>query len=170
MEEAYSRTGLMTALWVAMSVSFCLPHAVVVNTFIICRGLCTELLWMCVLYVNFGSKVRHMQYPIFTRTNLIPAHFRCTQCSILLHLIDICFLPFICLWETCLRVVVEPGCVSTSPAFMRSSASHPAGPHCRLAQNGKSGPHCWWHEVSTQFAQQFAITNVTTPPLVGCVV
>ena len=26
----------------------------------ICRGLCvcTELLWMCVLYVSFGSKVR----------------------------------------------------------------------------------------------------------------
>ena len=26
----------------------------------ICRGLCacTEMLWMCVLYVSFGSKVR----------------------------------------------------------------------------------------------------------------
>ena len=60
MEEAYSRAGLMTALWVAMSVSFCLPHPVAVNAFIICRGLCacTEMLWMCVLYVSFGSKVR----------------------------------------------------------------------------------------------------------------
>ena len=48
---------------------------------------------------------------------------------------------------------------------MRSSASHPAGPHGRV---GNSGPHCWGHEVSTQFAQQF-ITVVTTPPLVGCV-
>ena len=27
MEEAYSRAGLITALWVAMSSSFCLPHA-----------------------------------------------------------------------------------------------------------------------------------------------
>ena len=27
----------------------------------------------------------------------IPAHLRCTQCSILLHLIDICFIPCICL-------------------------------------------------------------------------
>ena len=28
--------------------------------FLICRGLCacTEMLWMCVLYVSFGSKVR----------------------------------------------------------------------------------------------------------------
>ena len=55
MEEAYSRTDLMTALLVAMSVSFCLPHPVVVSVFIICRGLCacTEMLWMCVLYVSF---------------------------------------------------------------------------------------------------------------------
>ena len=55
------------------------------------------------------------------------------QCSILLHLIDICFLQWICLWQishiqTCLCVVVGPGFVSTSPAFMRSSAIHPAGP------------------------------------------
>ena len=45
-----------------------------------------------------------------------------------------------------LFVVVGPGLVSTSRAFVRSSASHPAGPHSRLAQNGKSGPHCWWRE------------------------
>ena len=36
--------------------------------------------------------------------------------------------------QTCLRVVVGPGLVSTSPAFMRSIASHPAGPNDRLAQ------------------------------------
>ena len=53
---------------------------------------------------------------------------------------------------------------------MRSSASYPAGPHGRLAQkNGKSGPHCWGREGSTQFAQQF-VTALTGPPLVGCVV
>ena len=42
-----------------MSVSFCLPHPVAVSAFMICRGLCacTEMLWMCVLYVSFGSKV-----------------------------------------------------------------------------------------------------------------
>ena len=43
-----------------MSVSFCLPHPVAVSAFMICRGLCacTEMLWMCVLYVSFVSKVR----------------------------------------------------------------------------------------------------------------
>ena len=43
-----------------MSVSFCLPDPVAVSAFMICRGLCacTEMLWMCVLYVSFGSKVR----------------------------------------------------------------------------------------------------------------
>ena len=40
MEEAYSRAGLMTALYVAMSVSFCLPRPVDVSAFIICSGLC----------------------------------------------------------------------------------------------------------------------------------
>ena len=42
-----------------MSVSFCLPHHVAVSAFMICRGLCacTEMLWMGVLYVSFGSKV-----------------------------------------------------------------------------------------------------------------
>ena len=60
-EEAYSRAGLITALYVAMSVSFCLPHPVAVSAFMICRGLCacTEMLWMCVLYVSFGSKVQN---------------------------------------------------------------------------------------------------------------
>ena len=29
----------------------------------------------------------------------MPAYLRCTQCSILLHLIDICFLLYICLWQ-----------------------------------------------------------------------
>ena len=43
-----------------MSVSFCLSHPVAVSAFMICRSMCacTEMLWMCVLYVSFGSKVR----------------------------------------------------------------------------------------------------------------
>ena len=63
-EEAYSRACLITALYVAMSVSFCLPHPAAVSTFMICKGLaaCTEILWMCVLYISFGSKVRHRTY------------------------------------------------------------------------------------------------------------
>ena len=35
-EEVYSRAGLMNALYVAMSVSFFLPHPVAVSAFIIC--------------------------------------------------------------------------------------------------------------------------------------
>ena len=43
-----------------MSVSFCLRHPVAVSDFMICRGLCTctEMLWMCVLYVSFGFNVK----------------------------------------------------------------------------------------------------------------
>ena len=43
-----------------MSVSFCLSHPVAVSAFMICKGLCacTEMLWICVLYVSLGSKVR----------------------------------------------------------------------------------------------------------------
>ena len=46
MDMAYSRVCLMTALYVTMSVSFCLPHPVAVSAFIICSGLCvcTEML------------------------------------------------------------------------------------------------------------------------------
>ena len=40
MEEACSTAGLMTALKVAMSVFFCLPHPISVSAFIICSGLC----------------------------------------------------------------------------------------------------------------------------------
>ena len=55
------------------------------------------------------------------------------------HLINICFLQCICLWpisqiQTWLCAVVRPGLVSILPAFMRSSASRPAGTHGRLVQ------------------------------------
>ena len=39
-----------------------------------------------------------------------------------------------CACHTCLFKVVGPGLVSTSPAFVSSSACHPAGPHVRHAQ------------------------------------
>ena len=84
----------------------------------------------------------------------IPAHLRCTQCSVMLNIIDICFLPYICLWQisqiqTCLRVIVRPGILSTSPVFMRNSASHSAGPHDRLSkkntENRASNAGDWWY-------------------------
>ena len=51
-----------------MSVSFCLPHPVAVSAFMICRGLCacTEMVWMCVLYVGFGSKVSSITFGCVT--------------------------------------------------------------------------------------------------------
>ena len=103
----------------------------------------------------------------------IPAHLRCTQCSILLHLMDICFLTSICLWQisqiqTCLFKVVGPGLVSTSPAFVSSSVSHLAAPHGRHVQKTVNRALIG-REDSTQFAQQLE-SAVTAPPLVGGVV
>ena len=45
MEETYSRNGLMTALYVTMSVSFYLPHHVSVSVFIIC--ICVQIRCEC---------------------------------------------------------------------------------------------------------------------------
>ena len=75
----------------------------------------------------------------------IPAHLRCTQCSILLHLMDICFLTCICLWQisqiqTRFFKVVGPGLVSTSPAFVSSSASHASSPHDQHAPKTVNRP------------------------------
>ena len=105
----------------------------------------------------------------------IPAHLRCTQCSILLHLMDICFLTCICLWQisqiqTFLFKVVGPGLVSTSPAFVSSSASHPAGPHGRHAQKTVNrAPIAGGGEVRHNLHSSLSPT-VTAPPIVGCVV
>ena len=105
----------------------------------------------------------------------IPAHLRCTQCSIMLHLMDICFLTCICLWQisqiqTFLFRVVGPGLVSTSPAFVSNSASHPAGPHGRHAQKTVNRtPIAGGREVRHNLTQQLEFA-VTAPPLVGCVV
>ena len=66
-------------------------------------------------------------------------------------------------------VVVSPGFVSTSPAFMRNSASHPADLHGHLAKKGYIGLPLLGQEVSTQFAQQLAETTVTAS-LIDCVV
>ena len=60
-----------------MSVSFCLPHPVAVSAFMICRGLCacTEMLWMCVLYVytcDTCSTPPSLQSPTPTRSPAPP--------------------------------------------------------------------------------------------------
>ena len=86
----------------------------------------------------------------------IPVHLRWTQCSILLLLINICFLPYICLWQiwqiqTCLCAFVGPGFVSTLPAFMRSSV-----PAICMASLNKNRSPFLGAGFSTQFAQRFA--------------
>ena len=70
-----------------------------------------------------------------------------------------------------LCVFVGPGFVSTSLSFMRSSASHPAGPHGRLSQTTVNRGGGWFggHYILTKFSQQFVFA-VLAPPLVGCVV
>ena len=105
----------------------------------------------------------------------IPAHLRCTKCSILLHLMDICFLTCICLWQisqiqTCWFKVVGPGLVSTSPAFVSSSASHPAGPHGLHTQKTVNrAPSAGGGKVRHNLHSSFE-SAVTAPPLGGCVV
>ena len=56
-----------------MSVSFCLPHPVAVSAFMICRGLCacTEMLWMCVLYVSFGCVAMGSALLFIVRSRLL---------------------------------------------------------------------------------------------------
>ena len=51
----------------------------------------------------------------------IPAHLRCTQCSILLHLMDICFLTCICLWQ-----------ISQIQTFLRTPPPHTSSSEERL--------------------------------------
>ena len=55
-----------------MSVPFCLPHPLAVRAFIICSGLCacTEM-WMCVIYVSFGSKVRPRTFGCVTMSSAV---------------------------------------------------------------------------------------------------
>ena len=98
---------------------------------------------LCLCGVSLDSMCRwQVQVSVYCAWR-IPAHLRCTQCSILLHLMDICFLACICLWQmaqiqTFLFNVVGPGLVSASPDFVSSSASYPAGPHDRHAQKNRA--------------------------------
>ena len=46
MEGAYSRAGFITALYVSMSVSFCLPHLVAVSAFLFVE-VCVRVLRCC---------------------------------------------------------------------------------------------------------------------------
>ena len=66
--------------------------------------------------------------------------------------------------QACLCVFVGPGFVSTSRAFMRSSASHPTGPHGRLAQKRKIEHPLLWAGGFGTFLQHF-VSAVTVSSL-----
>ena len=78
----------------------------------------------------------------------IPVHLRCTQCSILLHLMDICLLLCICLWhisqiQTCF-VWLSDLDLSRHHPLLRGAA--PFIQRVRMAgllKNSKSGPNFW---------------------------
>ena len=59
MVETYSSRGLVMALYVAMSVSFCFPHVVDVSAWSICIVLraFVVVISMYLLYVSLGSRV-----------------------------------------------------------------------------------------------------------------
>ena len=66
----------------------------------------------------------------------IPEHLRPTQCSTLLHLMDICFLSCICLWQ----ISQIQTCLSDTTPFneeQRQPSSGSAWPSC--PRNGKAG-------------------------------
>ena len=70
-----------------MSVSFCVPHPVAVSVFMICRGVCacTEVVWMCVLYVSSGSKVRHRTVGCVAMDSSALLCILCPDCSYILQ-------------------------------------------------------------------------------------
>ena len=55
--------------------------------------------WGGVMSVSLDSLCRWQVQVSVNCAWRIPAHLRCTQCSILFHLMDICFLTCICLWH-----------------------------------------------------------------------
>ena len=59
MVETYSSMGVVMVLYVAMIVSFCVPHVVDVSALSICIVLCAfvVVVSMCLLYVSLGSRV-----------------------------------------------------------------------------------------------------------------
>ena len=57
----------------AMSISFCLPHLA-----------CAEMLWMCVLYVSFGSKVRPRTFGCIAMGSALLC-ILCPDCSYILQ-------------------------------------------------------------------------------------
>ena len=107
----------------------------------------------------------------------IPAHLRCTQCSILLHLMDNGYLlsdMYLFMADITNPDFLVPSCrtwigldITSFCEQQHQPSSGSSWPAC--PKNGKSGTHCWGRGGSTQFALQLE-SAVTAPPLVGCFV
>ena len=111
---------------------------------------------MSVRGVSLDSRCRwQVQISVYCAWR-IPAHLRRTQCSILLHLMDISFLTCICLWQISqiqtflFKVGLD---ITRFCEQQRRPSSGSAWPAC--PKNGNSGPLCCGWGGSTQFAQQF---------------
>ena len=115
----------------------------------------------CVVSLDYLSI---LQVPVYVYSaRRVPTHFRCTQCSILLHLINVCFIPCICLRQisqiqTCLRVIVGPGLVSTSPAWpacpQNGKSGHIAG--------GRRGRYCLHNDFTDHCDSYIAVADILT--------
>ena len=60
-------------------------------------GGCGGVMYVCVVSLDSLCKCK-VQVSVYS-AGQIPAHLRCTQCAILLHLMDIYFIFYICLWQ-----------------------------------------------------------------------
>ena len=95
----------------AGSVSFCC-----VSSLEGCGGV------MSVLVVSLDTLCRwQVQVSIYCAWR-VPTHPRCTQCSILLHLMDICFLTCIYLWPI-LKIQRQPSSGSAWPACPKKTVN-----------------------------------------------
>ena len=99
-------------------------------------------------------------HPVFN----IVAPFRYLLPTVHLFMVDIENFSLLCVLLSDLDLSCHhPPLLGAAPAIQRVLMSG-------LPKKGKSNPHCWGCEVSTQFTQQPAKTFVTALPLVGCVV
>ena len=84
-----------------LDVCLCFVCGGVVGEWVECKGLGpgSGAVGWCYVGVSLDYLCRWQFHVSVYCAWRIPAHLRCTQCSIMLHLMDICFLTCICLWQ-----------------------------------------------------------------------
>ena len=81
------------------------------------------MLCLCVVGLDYSWRWQ-VQVSVYCARR-IPVLLRCIQCSILLHIIDTCFLTCSCLWQTFFAVVVRPGLVVVVFPLQPPSSANP---------------------------------------------